>query len=212
MGARADAEIHVGLRQSELAEEDLGHPLVVVLPGVHQRLIERALEGAHHRRRFHEVRACADDVQDSHLPSSCEFHELVRGVQDLPERRSLGGDRSAPRARFTRTQLQPDVFRRLDKHQPPVTRELPIDGSELAAKDAVDGNAERRCLAVHGAASAHDQVGEPDQVEAVQGALRNDDSPLLAPAGPRPMDELALGTRGSGQDDHSNARPPRPGR
>ena len=38
--AAADAEEDVGLRQLQVLEEDLGHLVVVVLPGVHEQLLE----------------------------------------------------------------------------------------------------------------------------------------------------------------------------
>jgi hypothetical protein len=38
MGARAHTEVDVRLRKAELPKEDLGHALVVVLPGMYQSL------------------------------------------------------------------------------------------------------------------------------------------------------------------------------
>ena len=71
VGARADAEEDVRLRQVELGEEDVRHVRVVVLAGVDEveldlrgELAERAV----HRRRLHEVRARADDEADPCSP------------------------------------------------------------------------------------------------------------------------------------------------
>jgi hypothetical protein len=57
LGARPDPEVDVGLGQAELDEEDVGHPLVVVLPGVHHPLLvaERP-QGPDNRGRLDEVR------------------------------------------------------------------------------------------------------------------------------------------------------------
>ena len=62
-----------GRRHLEVAEEDLGHLEVVVLPGVDQQLLERvrpARHRRHHRRRLHEVGTRADDVEDAQ-PAGC---------------------------------------------------------------------------------------------------------------------------------------------
>ncbi len=71
VGAGADAEEDVRLRQVELGEEDVRHVGVVVLAGVDEveldlggELTERAV----HRRRLHEVRARADDEADPCSP------------------------------------------------------------------------------------------------------------------------------------------------
>src|SRR6266567_8168446 len=65
VAARADPQVHVRPGQAELDEENLGHPFVVVLPGVHDALVvaERR-QGADHRRGLHEVRPRSEHVRD----------------------------------------------------------------------------------------------------------------------------------------------------
>jgi len=73
--ARADTEIDVGLGQAELVKEDIAERCVVVLPGVHERLLEdharRAagavprLAGGNHRRDLDEVGPRADHVENA---------------------------------------------------------------------------------------------------------------------------------------------------
>jgi hypothetical protein len=68
VGAAADAEVHVRLREVEVAEEDVAHLRVVVLAGVDEELLDPRprLEGLHHRGDLHEVRARAHDVNQPH--------------------------------------------------------------------------------------------------------------------------------------------------
>ncbi len=71
-GVRAgpDAQVQIGLRQTQLVEEDTRQGVVVVLVRVDQPLFPVAspAEGLHHRRRLHEVRACAHDAHDLDQP------------------------------------------------------------------------------------------------------------------------------------------------
>ena len=65
--ARADAEIHVRLRQAEIVEEGVGHLRVVVLPRMNderRKLSLAPLHGFDNRRDLHKVGARADDVND----------------------------------------------------------------------------------------------------------------------------------------------------
>jgi len=56
VSAGADAEVDPRLGHPQVIEEDPGHVLVVVLPGVQQRLLDAALfEAAHQGRHLHEV-------------------------------------------------------------------------------------------------------------------------------------------------------------
>ncbi len=60
---RADGEVHVRRRDLEIAEEHIGHQLVVVLAGVDDPLGYAALaQGPDDRCRLDEIRASADDV------------------------------------------------------------------------------------------------------------------------------------------------------
>ncbi len=64
---RAHAEAMVGLGDSQLREEHLGHRLVVVLAGVHEHvheLLPAALQRRDDRRDLHEVRPRAHDRED----------------------------------------------------------------------------------------------------------------------------------------------------
>ena len=46
VGPRAHAEVDVRLRDAELSEEDVGHPFVVVLAGVHEARREARVAAA----------------------------------------------------------------------------------------------------------------------------------------------------------------------
>ena len=58
--------------------------------------------------------------------------------------------------------------------QAPVADQLLVDAAEPAPVRRVDGDAERRCLAVHRAARRDDEVGERDQALRVDRGLRED--------------------------------------
>src|SRR5207247_2765908 len=64
VAAGADAEVDVRARQLQLVEEELRHPLVVVLAGVDQPAVEarEAGGGRQDGRDLHEVRAGADEA------------------------------------------------------------------------------------------------------------------------------------------------------
>src|SRR5271169_4491416 len=111
MAARSGSQVHVGPGQAELDEEDLGHPFVVVLPGVHDPLVvtERR-QGADHRGSLHEVRPRPEHVRDgcAHLilsvhldplPSAAVTTSVPRRPRPRPRLRSrLAGPRPSPRA------------------------------------------------------------------------------------------------------------------
>lgn len=54
--------------QPKLLKEDIRHVLVVMLTGVHQRLLDAhtTRKGGYDGRCFHEVGSCADDVKGFH--------------------------------------------------------------------------------------------------------------------------------------------------
>jgi hypothetical protein len=70
MAAGAHTQVDVGPWQAELAEEDVGHPLVVVLAGVdeHVGVIGPSLRRPHHGRRLHEVGPGPHDMHDGPSP------------------------------------------------------------------------------------------------------------------------------------------------
>ena len=77
----AHAEVDVRLRQPELDEEHVRHPLVVMLPGVHDTLgdAERG-ERADHRRGLDEIRPGPEYVRDRRAHSlTASPSRLVRG-------------------------------------------------------------------------------------------------------------------------------------
>jgi hypothetical protein len=62
---RADPEVDVRLGQPQLDEEHVRHPLVVVLPGVHDALgVAERGERADHRRGLDEIRPGPEHVRD----------------------------------------------------------------------------------------------------------------------------------------------------
>src|SRR5262245_56652391 len=78
-----------------------------------------------------------------------------------------------------RARLEGDLFLnlsdRLNHGQAPFVFELAIDCADFAAENAIDSNAEIGRFAIHGATAADDQVGVPEQVQAVDSFLRNND-------------------------------------
>src|SRR6516162_9463054 len=95
VAARPDPQVHVRLRQAKLDEEDLGHPFVVVLPGVHDPLVvaERR-QGADHRGGLHEVRPRAEHVCDR-----CAHRILSVHLDPLPSAAvTTSGMHPSPRA------------------------------------------------------------------------------------------------------------------
>src|SRR6202171_6537757 len=66
----------------------------------------------------------------------------------------------------------PDVFNRFDEDEPTFLLQVPIHCSNLASKDTVNRNSQRRGLPVHRATAANDQVGEPIHITTVDGWLR----------------------------------------
>src|SRR5439155_2034049 len=68
MTAGSDSEVVVRPRHVQDVEEDVGHVLVVVLPGVDQNFLMMLSDLPAHRRGLDELRACADDARDLHGP------------------------------------------------------------------------------------------------------------------------------------------------
>jgi len=79
---RSHTEVHVRLGQVQLGEEDLGHVVVVVLPGVDEALLDGVVgESGDHRRRLREVRARPDHVGDESHGSLLATSAHVAGTQ-----------------------------------------------------------------------------------------------------------------------------------
>jgi hypothetical protein len=72
MATRANLEIYIRMRHAQLFEKHFGHVPVVMLTGVNNELSESGppLKSGYGRRRFHEVRACAENVDDLHANCS----------------------------------------------------------------------------------------------------------------------------------------------
>jgi hypothetical protein len=68
VGAGADPEIAIRIGHSELLKKNIRHGGVVVLAGVSEALanFRVSTQGAQNGRGFHEVRACADNVEYVH--------------------------------------------------------------------------------------------------------------------------------------------------
>jgi hypothetical protein len=64
--AGSHLQVDVGVRNAEVAEEDITHELVVVLAGVHDHVIGPAAEGTGDRGELHELGAGTDDAQNTH--------------------------------------------------------------------------------------------------------------------------------------------------
>ena len=64
VSVRADGEIHVGRRDSQIPEERIRHGVVIVLAGVHDQLGNlRSLTGTMNRRQFGKVWARANNME-----------------------------------------------------------------------------------------------------------------------------------------------------
>src|SRR5690348_17415780 len=95
VAARTDFQVHVRPGQPELDEENLGHPFVVMLPGVHDALVvaERR-QGADHRGGLHEVRP-----RSEHMRDGCAHRILSVHLDPLPSAAvTTSGMHPSPRA------------------------------------------------------------------------------------------------------------------
>src|SRR5690348_16490852 len=98
VAARTDFQVHVRPGQPELDEENLGHPFVVMLPGVHDALVvaERR-QGADHRGGLHEVRprsehmrdGCAHRILSVHLDPLASAAVTTSGMHPSPRALTL---------------------------------------------------------------------------------------------------------------------------
>src|SRR5207249_12079477 len=70
MRSRADAEVHVGLRQLESVKESARHLVVVVLPSVHQDFLVALAQFPAHSGNLDELRPRPDDGYDFHSASA----------------------------------------------------------------------------------------------------------------------------------------------
>ena len=87
-------EIAIGAPNSHLIEEDLRHPIVVVLTGMHEVFVDRRLlECSSHRPRLDELWACANDCEDLHGRCSVEgmgaMSRLTYRLVGMPKRVTL---------------------------------------------------------------------------------------------------------------------------
>ena len=67
VGAAADLQIDVRLGHAEIDEKGLTHLFVVMLPGMHQQMLDFvgiSVHGFDDRRHFHEIGPGADDIDD----------------------------------------------------------------------------------------------------------------------------------------------------
>ena len=97
VAARPDLQVDVRLRQAELAEEDLGHLLVVVLAGVDEQLLDAELvEGGDDRGGLREVRACACDMDDRAIRHEPEDVTGIRRGRSAGAAEDLLVDPSVP--------------------------------------------------------------------------------------------------------------------
>jgi hypothetical protein len=69
--------------------------------------------------------------------------------------------------------LFPNVLNRFDEYEPSLLLQMPIHSSNLAPKDAVNRNSQRRSLSVHRAAATDYKVREPSQVYVVDSMFGN---------------------------------------
>ena len=71
MHTGSDTQVHIGARYFEFIEENVGHRWVVVLPCVDDQAFDlragvmRSRNCARNRRKFDELRPCANDVHDT---------------------------------------------------------------------------------------------------------------------------------------------------
>jgi len=104
--ARAHVQVHVRLGQAQVGEEHAGHPRVVMLARVNERLVDtRLAERTDDRRGLHEVRPGAKHVGNQSL-HRCPYRNSTRGT-NLTNRSGRGRPVRAyrpwpePRARLT---------------------------------------------------------------------------------------------------------------
>jgi hypothetical protein len=87
MRAGADVQVHVRLRQAQVGEEHAGHPRVVVLARVNERLVDAGLaECADDGRGLHEVRPGTKHMRNQSL-HRCPLPESnKRDISHEPQR------------------------------------------------------------------------------------------------------------------------------
>ena len=67
MGSGADLEIAIRPGDIEFTKEDLGHLVIIMLTGMNDVFLNAGRpQGATHRPRLDELRACTDDSEDLH--------------------------------------------------------------------------------------------------------------------------------------------------
>src|SRR5262245_16632619 len=77
-------------------------------------------------------------------------------------------------------------------HQAAFMLEISVDGTELAAENAVDRDAESSGLTVHGSAATDDQIGAPQEVETIDRAPWHDSRPVRKPSRVRVTQQMLL--------------------
>ena len=81
MAARSNPEVDVGLGNVQISEGGVGHPVVVVLASMDQRLGDaHRLESGQHRCGLGEIGSSSDDVQDkaAHRDAAFIRFEFIR--------------------------------------------------------------------------------------------------------------------------------------
>src|SRR5687767_6304059 len=68
------------------------------------------------------------------------------------------------------------VFRIFDHDEAALLFQVQINRAYFSPEDAVNRDAQSRSLAIHRAAAAHNQIGMPEKIQAVDGRKRNDRS------------------------------------
>src|SRR5215469_11832973 len=74
-------------------------------------------------------------------------------------------------------QLRPHLVCTFQLNQPSAPCQMFINRALPAAKNAVHGYSKRCSLAIHGPATADDDIGKPDQIQTTHRLLGNDDFP-----------------------------------
>jgi len=75
VGAASDAQVEIGIRQTEIGEESIRHVGIVVLAGMHQHGFapRRALQRVVNRRDLHEIRSRGRDQMDREQVKVCRW-------------------------------------------------------------------------------------------------------------------------------------------
>lgn len=152
-----------------------------------------ALDGFDQRGDLHEIRPGTGDDEEFHGRSNIRaLSNFLDGIDDGFEGLFRGDFGKGFALAPGEVDSVLHVLNGFDQDEAAFGVELLVHRADGAAKDAVNGHTQRGGFAVHGAAAADDEVGMPDEIEAVENAIGDDGFAVLEPFGPLTTNEITL--------------------